>query len=247
MANYDSELPIRSVAADNATRIADSSNTIIDPAQDVAQGSATAGEKGPLVQGAVTTAAPSYTTAQTSPLSLTTAGAVRVDGSATTQPISGTVTANAGTGTMSVNLAQVTGTATDVNTGNAGAGTQRVVLASDQPTINVSVSGSGGEKADYHTANLAANGTTSFSYSPSVTETCHMITVSGSGQLFITIAHGTTGAEATKFMAFTSKGDLNYVLNIPNGLTTTNTQSVKVSIKNEDKQAFDAFVTIWTK
>lgn len=63
----------------------------------VAQASTTAGEKGPLVQGAVTTAAPTYTTGQTDPLSLTTAGALRVDGSGVTQPVSGTVTANAGT------------------------------------------------------------------------------------------------------------------------------------------------------
>lgn len=54
----------------------------------VAQGSTTSGEIGPLVQGAVTTAAPTYTTATTNPLSLTTAGALRVDGSAVTQPIS---------------------------------------------------------------------------------------------------------------------------------------------------------------
>lgn len=58
-----------------------------------AQASTTAGETGPLVQGAVTTAAPTYTTAQTSPLSLTTAGALRTDASATTQPVSGTVAA----------------------------------------------------------------------------------------------------------------------------------------------------------
>lgn len=63
----------------------------------VAQASTTSGEKGPLAQGAVTTAAPAYTTGQTDPLSLTTAGALRVDGSAVTQPVSGTVTANAGT------------------------------------------------------------------------------------------------------------------------------------------------------
>lgn len=56
----------------------------------VAQGSTTAGQKGGLTLGAVTTAAPTYTTAQTSPLSLTTAGALRVDGSAITQPVSGT-------------------------------------------------------------------------------------------------------------------------------------------------------------
>lgn len=57
----------------------------------VSQGSTTSGQKGGLTLGAVTTAAPSYTTAQTSPLSLTTAGALRTDGSATTQPISGSV------------------------------------------------------------------------------------------------------------------------------------------------------------
>jgi len=54
----------------------------------VAQGSATAGETGVIIQGAVTTAAPSYTTAQTSPVSLTTAGGLRIDGSGVTQPIS---------------------------------------------------------------------------------------------------------------------------------------------------------------
>lgn len=57
----------------------------------VAQASTTSGQSGALVQGAVTTSAPSYTTAQTSPLSLTTAGALRVDASGSTQPISGTV------------------------------------------------------------------------------------------------------------------------------------------------------------
>ncbi|HSX05665.1 MAG TPA: hypothetical protein VLF69_04310 [Candidatus Saccharimonadales bacterium] len=70
----------------------------------VSQGSTTSGQKGNLVQGAVTTSAPTYTTAQTSPLSLTTGGALRVDNSANTQPVSGTVTANAGTGTFAANL-----------------------------------------------------------------------------------------------------------------------------------------------
>lgn len=66
----------------------------------VAQGSTTSGQTGPIVQGATTTSAPTYTTGQTNPLSLTTAGALRVDNSANTQPVSGTITANAGTGTF---------------------------------------------------------------------------------------------------------------------------------------------------
>lgn len=45
----------------------------------LAQGSTTSGQTGNLNMGAVTTAAPSYTTGQTSPFSLTTAGALRVD------------------------------------------------------------------------------------------------------------------------------------------------------------------------
>jgi hypothetical protein len=54
------------------------------------------------VGGSVTTAPPTYTTGQMDPLSLTTAGLLRVDGSNVTQPISGTVTANAGIGTFTV-------------------------------------------------------------------------------------------------------------------------------------------------
>jgi hypothetical protein len=82
----------------------------------VSQGSTTSGEKGPLIQGAVTTGSPSYTTAQTSPISLTTAGAVRTDASATTQPVSGTVTANAGTGNFTV----VQATASNLNANVSG-------------------------------------------------------------------------------------------------------------------------------
>jgi hypothetical protein len=85
----------------------------------VSQGSTTSGEKGPLIQGAVTTAAPAYTTAQTSPLSLTTTGLLRVDGSGVTQPVSGTVTANAGTGNFTV----VQATAASLNATVVGAGT----------------------------------------------------------------------------------------------------------------------------
>ena len=44
----------------------------------LAQGSTTAGQSGPLAQGAVTTGAPTYTTAQTAPLSIATNGNLRV-------------------------------------------------------------------------------------------------------------------------------------------------------------------------
>lgn len=101
----------------------------------VAQGSTTSGEKGPLIQGAVTTAAPSYTTAQTSPLSLTTTGLLRVDGSGVTQPVSGTVTTTPPSN-ASTNVAQFGGTNVSTGTGAGGAGIPRVTVSNDSNILS---------------------------------------------------------------------------------------------------------------
>ncbi|MGY2732410.1 hypothetical protein [Sphingomonas sp. UYP23] len=95
----------------------------------VAQSSATSGQAGMLGQGAVTSAAPSYTTGNTNPFSLTTAGALRVDGSGTTQPVSGTVSisnlpttqAVSNAGTFAVQASQAT--AANLNATVVGTGT----------------------------------------------------------------------------------------------------------------------------
>jgi hypothetical protein len=73
--------------------------------------------------GAVTTAAPAYTTAQTNPLSLTTVGALRVDGSAVTQPVSGNV--------------GITGTATISGTVTANQGGAWTVAATQSGAWNI--------------------------------------------------------------------------------------------------------------
>lgn len=75
------------LATDTALVVAISPNS----SGSVAQASTTSGQTGALVQGAVTTAAPSYTTAQTSPLSLDAAGNLRV------VPLAVTATANGAT------------------------------------------------------------------------------------------------------------------------------------------------------
>lgn len=98
----------------------------------LAQGSTTSGQSGSLVQGAVTTSAPSYSTGNTNPLSLTTSGALRVDGSATTQPVSGTVTANAGTGNFTV--VQASGANLHVNVDSAPTTTVTGTVTANQGT-----------------------------------------------------------------------------------------------------------------
>ena len=99
----------------------------------VAQASTTSGQKGTLIQGAVTTAAPVYTTAQTSPLSLTTAGALRVDGSGVTQPVSmasttitGTVAVTQSTSPWVVSLTSTTITGSVAVTGTFWQATQPI-------------------------------------------------------------------------------------------------------------------------
>lgn len=67
------------IADSGSTTAVTGSVTTTNAALALGQASTTSGQTGPLVQGAVTTNAPSYTTAQTDPLSLTTAGGLRVD------------------------------------------------------------------------------------------------------------------------------------------------------------------------
>jgi hypothetical protein len=75
----------------------------------VAQGAAVGSNTGPLVQGIVKTSAPSYTNNTINPVSITASGALRTDSSATTQPVSGTVSASQ---SGSWNVTDITGTVT---------------------------------------------------------------------------------------------------------------------------------------
>ncbi len=65
-------------------------------------------------------------------------GAVKVDGSAVTQPVSGTVTTSPPSH-ASTNVDQIAGTTPDVNSGNKSNGTLRVVIATDQPALTAAL------------------------------------------------------------------------------------------------------------
>lgn len=62
-----------------------------------------------------------------------------VNGSGVTQPVSGTVTANAGSGTFGTNLAQVNGGTVATGNGVVGAQVQRVAIASDNTAFGVNL------------------------------------------------------------------------------------------------------------
>lgn len=112
----------------------------------VAQGTALGTTKASLVGGSVTTAAPTFTTGQINQLSLTTSGALRVDlgatsanatavkvdGSAVTQPVSGTVSITANS---AVNVAQINGVTPLMGNGATGTGSARVTMANDNTGV----------------------------------------------------------------------------------------------------------------
>jgi hypothetical protein len=125
-------------------------------ASSVAIASTTSGQTGPLAQCAVTTAAPTYTTAQTDPLSCDTAGSLRttvtnanVNGQATMansspvviasnqSAIPVTLTSTTLTGTSAVNVAQINGVTPLMGNGVTGTGSQRVTIASDNTAFSV--------------------------------------------------------------------------------------------------------------
>lgn len=108
-------------------------------ASGLAQGSTTSGQTGTLVQGAVTTADPAYTTAQTSPVSLTTGGGLRTFtkryrdsivtaqvGTSTAAPGAGVVVATVTPGTAG--LWEVSGTVSISGTTVAAAETNNMQL-----------------------------------------------------------------------------------------------------------------------
>lgn len=112
----------------------------------LAQGSTTSGQTGSMIMGAVTTAAPSYTTAQTSPMSLTTAGGLRSDAASWAGTALGTPT-NFGTtpGAVvvgSVNAAMFAGTTATVSGSGTATGALRVELPTNGTGIVNAAQGS---------------------------------------------------------------------------------------------------------
>lgn len=156
-----------------------------------AQAATTSGETGPLVQGAVTTAAPAYTTAQTDPLSLTTAGGLRIDLKDTvsnTNNLNVNIAAS-GASNISTNVAQMNGVATTMGNGVSGTGVQRVTIASDSTGQIALATGANTIGA------LTANQSVNIAQMNGVTTTMGN-GVSGTGVQRVTIASDSTGQTA---------------------------------------------------
>jgi hypothetical protein len=246
MADNDSQLPVRALAVNFTTEVANAAGTTINPAEDYAQGSTTSGQNGVLIQGAVTTVAPTYTTGQTNPLSLNTSGGLRVDGSGVTQPVSGIVTANQGTANATPwneNIAQWGGVATSLGQ-KTMASSVPVVIASDQSAIPVTFSTSTQILTYFTDAGVASGATVTHSVAgPTTLDAIHS---AGSGMIKMNVATGVTGSETDKWVGFTSAAHQNCEFDTEQGLVIPTGSSVKVTIKNRDTSAQDVYLTFLT-
>ena len=140
------------------------------------------------------------------PLQLNTSGDLRVDGSAVTQPVSGTVTANQGTANATPwneNVAQFGGTNISTGTGAGGAGIPRVTISNDSSlaanqAVNVSqingvtpLMGNGNTGTGSHRVTTADNdpcqtsGRTKSAVVVAVTDDAQLVALSGSTIIYV--------------------------------------------------------------
>jgi len=269
MADNDSQLPVRALASEFTTEVANAVGTTINPSEDYAQGSTTSGQNGVLIQGAVTTAAPLYTTGQTNPLSLDVNGNLRV--AATITP-SGTQNVNViqwdttalgapsaygtspgavnvigtnsfVTNTVAENLTQVGGSAISLGQ-NTMANSVPVVVASDQSPINVQIGGVTPVLTYFTDAAVASGATVTHSVAGPVK--LDHIHAAMSGTLKMTVAIGVTGSEVVYWNGFTSVSNPNSEFDMKDSYTIPSGSSVKVTLKNRDTSALDTYLTFFT-
>jgi hypothetical protein len=231
MADFDAQLPVRTIASEFTTEVANAAGTTINPAEDYAQGSTTSGENGVLAQGATTTSAPTYSTSTTNPLSLDVSGNLRV------------LTTPAAAGLQNVNLTQVGGSAISEGQKTMAASLP-VVIASDQSAINVQFGGVTPLLTFFTDAAVASGATVTHSLAGPVI--LDKIDCSGSGELKMTVAIGVTASEVTYWDGFTSASNQNMEFNLPHPFTIAAGSSAKVTIKNRDTAAQDTYLTFFS-
>jgi hypothetical protein len=125
MADFDAQQPVRAIATQFTTEVANAAGTTINPSEDYAQGSTTSGQNGILTLGAVTTSTPTYSTGTSNPLSLDVNGNLRV-------------TIDATSSEQNVNLNQVGGSAISIGQATMAASLP-VVIASNQSAFPVTL------------------------------------------------------------------------------------------------------------
>jgi hypothetical protein len=263
MADFDSRLPVRGLATDLTTEVANAAGTTINPVEEFPQASVTPGQSGPLDQGATTTSPPTYTTGTTNPLSLDTAGNLRVIGTTgSTTVVTGNVTVVQPIGTNLHTVvdnfpadtdAYAQGSTTVGQLGNVPLGAVTTtaptyITATSNPlslttggALRVSLveSNPQSELINYNTvSSVAPSATSTHTFTPGGPVFLDAFNFAASGQMKVEIQI----AGVTQFVYFTSKSELSYELELVNPISTS--AVVTLIRTNTDKQAMDVYSSV---
>tara|TARA_R110000868_G_scaffold272607_1_gene531836 strand:- start:5294 stop:6082 length:789 start_codon:yes stop_codon:yes gene_type:complete len=184
----------------------------------IAQGATLGANTGVMDMGSVSTAAPTYTTGQISPLSLTTAGALRVDTSGSTSTVNIQVDGAAVSKTNAMPVYLTDSPGTEVNDYNTAAAVAAAGTSNHDYTVTAA-----------RTLRLA------------------QIIGSASGRMKMEVQFETgaaTGVFNTKFVQFNSTSFPNMVLPINELITVAAGVRVRIIRTNLDKSAADLYTTI---
>lgn len=235
MADFDAQLPVRAIATQFTTEVADSAGTTINPAKEDGNLLSIKNDADTLAGGVV---GGKYQE------NLAQVGGSAISLGQALMAASVPVVIASNQSNLPINITQVGGSAITLGQ-KTMANSLPVVVASDQSPIPVTVGDVLDESPQYNTAaSLAANASSTQTYSPGSTVNLDGVDASASGQMKIEIQWGTTGSETTKAVFFTSKGNLQLQWRLPYSVTITNTMSVKVIRTNTDNQAMDVYSTI---
>lgn len=236
MADFDAQLPVRAIATQFTTEVADSAGTTINPAKEDGNLASIKTNSDTLAGGVIG--------------GIYQENLAQVGGSAVSlgqalMAASIPVVIASNQTAVAENLTQVGGSSITLGQ-KTMANSLPITIASDQSPLLVVLDGDAvDELPQYNTAaSLAANASSTQTYSPGSTVNLDGVDASASGQMKVEIQWGTTGAETTKAVFFTSKGNLQLMWRLPNSVTITNTMSVKVIRTNTDNQAMDVYSTI---
>lgn len=215
----------------------------------------TAGTQSGLSGGVYNTAALTLTTGQQAALQLTVAGALKVDATATVQPVSGTITANQGTAGASPwaqNLTQISGAspsatnALPTQLSTAGA----FVSASNPLPVIIDPMGAGTPKNLYTDSAAVAVGATATQSSTAAGTLglyVQQVLVSASGKFkaIVQIETGVaTGVFNIIFAAFNSTASPTFKISLPNNTLVATGARIQVLMTNNDLAAQDLYSTI---
>jgi hypothetical protein len=209
----------------------------------------TAGTKSMLAGGVYNTTLPTLTNGQQAALQLDSSGKLLTDGSSVTQPVSGTVTANAGTGEFAVNLNQVLGATISATNPVFAELTNGTAAISPTNPLPVYLQDGGTSVNSYFTSSaVAAGSSVNADYTVTSAKTLHLeqiwATASGKLKLQVEIETGVaTGVFNTFWVAFNSTADPN--INIPMAAFPQVAAGVRVRcvLTNNDLAAMDVYST----